>query len=346
MTGRGLLFPLLLALSLGLAQSAPALAADSITVTPPADAIAGASFSLVVASTTDSSSSVLERVFIRRDDGRPCEPAAAAVQGAVEIYGHQRRATPTTVSVPAQSFVGGLRVCAFLELVPAPQTTLAVQDLVVPVRALRGTIQLETAANAAFIGVDLAVRVHGSSEAPFGQVYARAQQGPCAPLTDAERNGDAPLHGPGVGAGEYDTTIDVMIDPAAHVLPDRICAWLYSADDVVLATAEQLISPSFDGTLAVRQKRFTRLHGRGGHLVGWVYEITGHTTSGSVRLMRSRIVRGGTCIAVKLSNGRTDFRFRCLLKRRPRSPFVVEVTYVTNLDVERTAGRITIPVPK
>jgi hypothetical protein len=239
-----------------------------------------------------------------------------------------------------------LRVCAFLELVPAPQSTLAMQDLVVPIRAPRGTIQLETPATSVFFGVGFQARVRGSSEAPDGKVSVRAQQGPCVPLSDAERNADKPVPGPAIGAGAYDTSVELTIDPAAGLVPDRICAWLYTSAGVLLATAEQPIGPSFDGTLVVRQKRFTKLRGRGGRVVGWVYEIKGHATSGSVRLMRSRIVRGGTCIAVKIKAGRTDFRFRCLLKRRPRRPFVVEVTYTTGLGIERTAGRITIPVPR
>ena len=41
-----------------------------------------------------------------------------------------------------------------------------------------------------------------------------------------------------------------------------------------------------------------------------------------------------------------NFDFQCLLKRRPRRPFVVEVTYTTALGIGRSAGRVTIALPK
>jgi hypothetical protein len=83
--------------------------------------------------------------------------------------------------------------------------------------------------------------------------------------------------------------------------------------------------------------------GDGSH---WAFEIKGHTTSGKVVSMRARIVKGGSCVAVKGKRTGGAFDFQCLLKRKPRRPFVVAVTYTTALGIERSAGRVAIPVPK
>ena len=61
--------------------------------------------------------------------------------------------------------------------------------------------------------------------------------------------------------------------------------------------------------------------------------------------MRARIVKGGSCVAVMATHKGASFDFQCLLKRRPRRPLVVEVTYTTGLDVVRSAGRVTIALP-
>ena len=59
-----------------------------------------------------------------------------------------------------------------------------------------------------------------------------------------------------------------------------------------------------------------------------------------------KIVKGGSCVAVMSKRKGASFDFQCLLKRRPRRPFVAEVTYTTALGIGRSAGRVTIAVPK
>jgi hypothetical protein len=333
-----------LALGFGLVHCASALAVESITLTPPVDAIAGTPFTLTVSTTSDSASTTNLRVFVRSDDGHPCEASAAAVHAAlpmaVEVFDQHRPAMPIALAVPAQRLVGGLRVCAFVELVPAPQTTLSAQELVVPIRAPLGTLQLQLQPASPFVGQSFAVRAQGSTEAASGDLLMRAQRGACTPPDVAEV--DSIL----LAAGPYDERSDVTIDPDARVLPDRVCAWLYAEGGMVLATAEQPVGLRYDGSLVVNLKRFIGVRSKHSHVTAWAFEIRGHTTSGKVVSMRGRIVKGGSCIAVMGKRKGANFDFQCLLKRRPRRPFVVEVTYTTGLQIERSAGRVTIAVPK
>jgi hypothetical protein len=326
-------------------HSAAAVAAESITVTPPADAIAGVPFRLTVSTTSESPSTTLLRVFVRPDDGRPCEASAAAVNASfpkpAEVFGGHRPAAPVTVEVPAQSFVGGLRVCAFVELVPAPQTTLSTQDLAVGVRAPRGTLQLQVQTASPFFGKSFTASAQGSTEAPDGSVVMSAQRAPCASLSGE----DLPFVG-GLAAGAYDQSEDFTIDPGVAVVPNRVCAWLYAASGLMLlASAEQPISPHFDGSLVVIQKRFIKLRTKSGRLAGWVADVKGES-SGNVAYAGARIIHGGACAAGKHHHTGRIFDLQCLLKRPPLRPFVVEVTYTTGVGVERSAGRVTIPVPK
>jgi len=259
-------------------HSAAAVAAESITVTPPADAIAGVPFRLTVSTTSESASTTLLRVFVRPDDGRPCEASAAAVNAPfpkpAEVFAGHRQAGPIAVEVPGQSFVGGLRVCAFVELVAAPQTTLSTQDLVVGIRAPRGILRLQVQTASPFFGKSFAARAQGSTEAPDGSIVMRAQRAPCAPLSGE----DLPFIG-GLAAGAYDQTEGFTIDPGVAVVPDRVCAWLYAASGrMLLASAEQPISPQFDGSLVVIQKRFIKLRTKRGRLVGWEAEVKGESS--------------------------------------------------------------------
>jgi hypothetical protein len=343
-TRRRLLPLVVLALGFGLGHGASARATESITLTPPADAIAGTPFTLTVSTTSDSTSTTNLRVFVRSDDGHPCEPSAAAVHAAlpmaVEVFSGHRPAMPVAVVVPAQRPVGSLRVCAFVELVPAPQTTLSTQELVVPVRAPLGTLELALQPTSPFVGQSFAVRAQGSTEAASGNLVMRAQRGACAAPDVAEVDSIV------LAAGPYDERSDVTIDPDARVLPDRVCAWLYAEGGMVLATAEQPIGLRYDGSLVVSVKRFVGVRLKHSHVTAWAFEIKGHTTSGKVVSMRARIVKGGSCVAVMGKRKGADFDFQCLLKRKPRRPFVVEVTYTTALQVARSAGRVTIAVPK
>ncbi len=334
-----------LVVALGLAHGAQAFAAETVTVTPPSDAIAGIPFSLGVATTSDSSSSSSLRVFIRPDDGRPCEASAAAVNGSapkpLELYDDRRHADPVTINVPAQTTAGGLRVCAFVELIPAPQTTLSRQDLVVGVRAPRATLQLSLSTTSPFVGGSFQARAQGSTEAPDGGVVTRAQRGPCGQPTADD------LASTGVAPGSVDLRQDVTIAAAARVLPDRVCAWLTTTalGGAVLATAEQPIAPRYDGSLSVIQKRFVAVRGKHRKIIGWAFEIKGRG-SGNVKQMYARIVRGGSCVAGKAFHKGAIFDLQCLLKRPPRRPFVVNVTYVTALNVRRSVGNLTVAVPK
>jgi hypothetical protein len=334
----------LLALGFGLGHGAPAPAAESITLAPPADAIAGTPFALTVSTTSDSASTTQLRVFVRPDDGRPCEASAAAVHAAlptaVEVFSAHRPATPVAVTVPGQALVGGLRVCAFVELVPAPQTTLSAQQLVVAVRAPLATVQLQLETASPFYGQTFSVRAQGSTEAASGNLVTRAQRGPCTAPDVAEV--DSVL----LTAGPYDESSDVTIDPDARVQPDRVCAWLYGAGGMLLATAEQPLSLRYDGTLVVTAKRFIKVRLKHRQRALWAFEIKGRTTSGKVVFMRARIVKGGSCVAVMSKRKGASFDFQCLLKRTPRRPLVVEVGYTTGLEIERSAGRVTIALPK
>jgi hypothetical protein len=333
-----------LALGFGLVHCASALAAESITLTPPADAIAGTPFALTVSTTSDSASTTNLRVFVRPDDGHPCEASAAAVHAAlptaVEVFDGHRPTTPVAVAVPAQPLVGGLRVCAFVELVPAPQTTLSMQQLVVAVRAPLGTIELQLETASPFYGQTFSVHARGSTEAASGNLLMRAQRGPCTAPDVAEL--DSVL----LPAGPYDESSEITIDPAARVQPDRVCAWLYADGGRVLATAEQPIGLRYDGALVVSQKRFILVRIKHRHGAFLAFEVKGHTTSGKVVSMGARIVKGGSCVAVMAKHKGANFDFQCLLKRRPRRPLVVEVIYTTGLQIRRSAGRVTIALPK
>jgi hypothetical protein len=332
---------LCLVLGLGLAHCVPALAAETVTVTPPPDVIAGVPFALGVATSTDSASATSLRVFIRPDDGRPCEATATATNASVpkplEVYDEHRRADPVTIAVQPQPTVGGLRVCAFVELIPAPQTTLSRQDLVVPIRGPRGTLQLDLSTTSPFVGGTFQAHLVGSTEAPDGAVVARAQRGPCG------TPGADDLSATGLPAGLFDVRQDVMIAPAG-ILPDRVCAWLTTAG-AVLATGEQSIGPRYDGSLSVVGRRFVRIRTKAGKIVGWVVEIKGRG-SGKVGRMDARIARGGSCLATKNFSKGSVFTWQCLLKHPPRSPFVVAVTYVTGLGARRTAPNVTLVVPR
>jgi hypothetical protein len=264
----------------------------------------------------------------------------AALPTALEVFDGHRPTAPVAVAVPAQSLVGGLRVCAFVELVPAPQTTLSAQQLVVALRAPLGTIQLQLETAAPFYGQTFSVRAQGSTEATSGNLLTRAQRGPCAAPDVAEL--DSVL----LAAGPYDESSDVTIDPAAHVQPDRVCAWLYAEGGRVLATAEQPIRLRYDGTLVVTLKRFIAVRIKHRHGTFLAVEVKGRTTSGKVVHMGARIVKGGSCVAAMAKHKGADFDFQCLLKRRPRRPLVVEVVYTTGLQIERSAGRVTIALPK
>jgi hypothetical protein len=333
-----------LALGFGLVHCASALAAESITLTPPADAIAGTPFTLTVSATSDSASTTNLRVFVRSDDGHPCEASAAAVHAALptalEVFDGHRPAMPVAVAVPAQRPVGSLRVCAFVELVPAPQTTLSAQELVVPVRAPLGTLALALEPASPFVGQSFAVRAQGSTEAASGNLVMRAQRGACTPPDVAEVESIL------LAAGPYDERSDVEIDPDARVLPDRVCAWLFADGGMVLATAEQPIGLRYDGELVVSLKRFIAVHIKHRHGAFLAFEIKGRTTFGKVVAMRARIVKGGSCVAVTAKHKGASFDFQCLLKRRPSRPLVVAVTYTTGLEVARSAGRVTIALPK
>ena len=333
------------ALGLGLVHCASALAAESITLTAPADAIAGTPFALTVSTTSDSASTTNLRVFVRPDDGHACEASAAAVHAAlpkaVEVFGEHRPTTPVAVTVPAQPLVGGLRVCAFVELVPAPQTTLSAQELVVAVRAPLGTISLHLEPPAPFVGQSFAVRAQGATEAAHANLVLGAQRGPCTPPDVAEVDSIA------LGAGSYDESSDVTVDPeGGRALPDRVCGWLYAEGGMLLAAAEQPIGLRYDGTLGVTLTRFIAVRLKHRHGAYLAFEVKGHTTFGKVVSMRARIVKGGSCAAVMSKRKGANFDFQCLLKRRPRRPFVAEVTYTTALGIGRSAGRVTIAVPK
>ena len=169
----------------------------------------------------------------------------------------------------------------------------------------------------------------------------RAQRGPCTPPDVAEVDSIA------LGAGPYDESSDVSIDPTAgRALPDRVCGWLYAEGGTLLAAAEQPIGVRYDGTLGVTLKRFIAVRLAHRHGSYWGFEIKGRTTAGKVVSMHARIVKGGSCIAVMSKRKGANFDFQCLLKRRPRRPFVVEVGYTTALGIARSAGRVAIAVPK
>ena len=334
-----------LALGFGLVHSAPALAIESVTVTPPADAIEGNPFTLTVSTTQDSASTTTLRVFARQDDGSPCQASASAVKAAspqpVELFNDHRRAAPVTVDVPAQSFVGGLRVCAFVELVPAPQTTLSMQDLVIPIRAPIGTLEMQAATASPFFGQSFAVHVQGTSEAASGTVVVLAQRGPCAPSSASTVDA---LGGTAVSAGANDTSVDVTIDGAVKVVPDRVCAWLYASGGTLLASAEQPITLSYDGSLVVSLKHFVtrKQHGR---VVAWFLHVSGHT-SGDVSTINPTLFSGGHCIAGFSQRKGSTFVLGCTLSSRPRRPFVFELSYLTGLGVRRSTGKVTVAVPK
>jgi hypothetical protein len=344
-TRRRLLALVVLALGFGSGHGASARAAESITLTPPADAIAGTPFTLTVSTTSDSASTTQLRILVRPDDGHPCEASAAAVRAAlpqaVEIFGERRPATPVAVTVPAQPVVGGLRVCAFVELVPAPQTTLSMRELVVAVRAPIGTIALRLEPAAPFVGQSFAVHAQGTTDAAHANLVLGAQRGPCTPPDVAEVDSVV------LGTGPYDESSDVTLDPEdARVLPDRVCGWLYTEGGMLLAAAELPVGLRYDGTLGVTLKRFIAVRLKHSHASYWAFEIKGHTTFGKVNSMRVRIVKGGSCVAVMSKRKGANFDFQCLLKRKPKRPFVVAVAYTTALGIARSAGKVTIPVPK
>ena len=230
-------------------------------------------------------------------------------------------------------------MCAFVELVPAPQTTLSAQQLVVAVRAPVASIQLRLETASPFYGQTFSARAQGVTEAASGNLLMRAQRGPCTAPDVAELNSVLLAAGPLRRELRRPT-----IDPDAHIQPDRVCAWLYAAGGLLLAAAEQPLDVRYDGALGVTLKRFIAVRFKHGSL--WGFEIKGRTTAGKVVSMHARIVKGGSCIAVMSKRKGANFDFQCLLKRRPRRPFVVEVGYTTALGIARSAGRVAIAVPK
>jgi hypothetical protein len=343
MTARRCSLWLGIVLGVGVVGAPAALGAETVTVTPPPDAISGTPFQLTVSTTSDVTSSSSLRVFVRRDDGRPCEATASAANASVpkplELYDDRRRAAAVTVDVPGQDFVGGLRVCAFVELIPAPQTTLSTQDLVVGIRAPRGTLALSVQTGSPYYAKTFTARAQGSTEAPAGTVLIRAQRGPCGMLSGTDiAIGETP-------AGPYDVSQDITIDPTARVVPDRVCAWLYAtAGGMLLATAEQPVKARYDGSLVPIGKRFIKLPRTPVSFGGWVVEIRARST-GKVDAMTFRVVRGGRCTSFLQRRTGAIFVTRCLLKNPPRRPFVVAVTYTTSLGVQRSASNVTITVP-
>jgi hypothetical protein len=259
---------------------------------------------------------------------------------AVGVYGDKLRAAPVTFDAPAQNFVGGLRVCAFVQIVPAPQTTLSSQDIVIPIRAPTGTLQVQATTASPFVGGTFAVRLSGSSEAANGNLFDRVQRGPCTPLS---ANAQTNLEGNPITAGAYDMTLNAGIDGSARVLPDRVCGWLYSDGGLLLATSQQLISPQFDGSLVVTKKRFISFK-RSGE-VHWLFYFESHTT-GKITAISFRHVSGGRCLAFATRRKGSSYKLSCLLASRPRAPFVFEVKYTTGLGAARSTGHVSLAAPK
>lgn len=92
-SGGGGLIPRLAAAAvvIGLVMSAPALASESITVTPAPDLIEGNPLTFTVATTSDSSHTSGAHVYIRRDDGSPCQATSSAVKAATPVPGDRAR---------------------------------------------------------------------------------------------------------------------------------------------------------------------------------------------------------------------------------------------------------------
>ena len=335
-----------LALCVGLLLSPPALAAESITITPPGDALEGNPFTLTVLAATDSSSTTDAAVYIRRDDGTACQTSASAVRAAkpkaAELFFGHRHLSAMVLQVPPQSFVGGLRVCAFVQLVAAPQTTLSAQQAVIQIRAPTGSVQLQSPISP-LVGATFSVHVRGSSEATQGAVLVRAQRGRCAPLSPAEIDNLEASGGSPIAAGAYDMSLETAIDGSARVIPDRVCGWLYSDGGALLASTSQAIRPRFDGSLVVTKERlFTaKQHGHS----HWFFYLESHTT-GNVSIIDFRHLSGGRCIAYASRRRGHSFKLSCLLASRPRAPFVFQLTYSTALGANRSTGRLAVAAPR
>jgi hypothetical protein len=335
------------ALCLGAAHGDPAFAAESITVTLPADAIQGDPFSMTVATTSDSPSTSSVVVWVRQDDRSPCQASSSAVghalPAAVEVYADRRRTEPVTFDVAGLPFAGAMRICGFVQIVPAPQTTLSAQDIVAPIRAPTGTLQLQPATARPFFGDTLAVTALGSSEAVAGSLAVRAQRGGCAPPSADELENVAvePLTG-----GAFNLPLEAEIGTSPTLAADRVCGWLWSDGGLLLATAEQAIQPQFDGAIAVVKKRFLtrkRHHRAAAWLLDLKAHIAGSVDTGSIRL---KIASGGRCVDTQARLLRHGFEWLCTLKSRPRAPFRFRLTYSTGLELNRATRRITIAVPK
>jgi hypothetical protein len=79
---------------------------------------------MTVATTSDSPSTSSLVVWVRQYDGSACQASSSAVRhalpAAVEVYADRRRTEPVTFDVAGLPFAGAMRICGFVQIVPAP----------------------------------------------------------------------------------------------------------------------------------------------------------------------------------------------------------------------------------